>query len=158
MAVGTVVALVLAALLTGGGVGVGVGVGASRAGRHDAAVEQAQADQVEAAARAGADAVAAAVQPELEQLRAQLAVTDAARRVTCEAGGGAWGALSCVVAMQGEVCDEAGVGAGQQVASCTLLTRTADLMARVLFCDAMVDQDLPARDAALERCLKTVGQ
>jgi hypothetical protein len=57
----------LAGILAGGG-GVLLATKGDRANKHDAAMEQARASQVEAAARAGAEAVSEAMAPTLVQV------------------------------------------------------------------------------------------
>ena len=104
--------LVTAALSIGGTVGVQA-LASRGANKHDAAMEQARASQVEAAARAGAEAVSEAMAPTLVQVEA---LSELARSVPpfCQESP-AYSESACVAYY---VCARSSLGAGEQAVGC----------------------------------------
>jgi hypothetical protein len=102
----------LAGILAGGG-GVLLATKGDRANKHDAAMEQARASQVEAAARAGAEAVSEAMAPTLVQVEA---LSELARSVPpfCQESP-AYSESACVAYY---VCARSSLGAGEQAVGC----------------------------------------
>lgn len=102
----------LAGVLAGGG-GVLLATGKARTTKHDAAMEQARASQVEAAARAGAEAVSEAMAPTLVQVEA---LSELARSVPpfCQESP-AYSESACVAYY---VCSRASLGAGGEAVGC----------------------------------------
>lgn len=102
----------LAGVLAGGG-GVLLASRADRTTKHDADMEEARADAVEAASKAGAEAVEQALAPALVQVEG---LAEIARSVPpfCVAGP-AYSEAACVAYY---VCARSSLGAGEQAVGC----------------------------------------